>query len=69
MNQTEARTQGFSAQQRESCVVKLTELYEQLLKVAVDVQKVYGKTSRIGHEADLATKVLFNFKNEVANLD
>ncbi len=65
----EIQTHGFSTEERESCVMKLTELYEQLLKISVDVQKAYGKTSRIGHEADLATKVLFNFKNEVANLD
>jgi hypothetical protein len=66
---TETQTHGFSPEEREACVLKLTELYEHLLKISVDVQKVYGKTSRIGHEADLATKVLFNFKNEVANLD
>jgi hypothetical protein len=66
---SETRRHGFSPEERESCVIKLTELYEQLLKIAVDVQKAYGKTSRVGHEADLATKVLFNFKNEVANLD
>lgn len=60
---------GFSTEEREACVMKLTELYEQLLRISVDIQKSYGKTSRIGHEADVALHSLFHLKNKVADLD